>query len=141
MNWRPEHVERPSALQWIRYVYTGSVPSKNSSWVLYDATCPTWLLRHAVRYLVLVAPVIAAVVLFLPVDLAGRISAAFAAGASVLIGFMAFATESIERRVEKAGYPYGLAGHLREQRAIEAQRAVVARGRERREVRRVGRVN
>lgn len=126
---------RPNPLQWLRYTLVGSVPAKNRAWVLYDATCRTWLLRHAVRYLVLISPLILGIMLFLPASLELRAEACFAAGASMLIGYMCFTTESLEHRIEKAGYRYGLAGKLREQRAIAAQRAVTARNRERRELR------
>lgn len=130
-----ERIVRPNPLQWLRYAVTGSLPPKNRAWVLYDATCRTWLLRHAARYLVLVAPLILAVMLFLPATLSIRAEACVAAGLSMWIGYMCFTTESLEHRIEKAGYPYGLAGKLREQRAIDAQRAVVARGRDRRDAR------
>jgi hypothetical protein len=131
-----ERVIRPNPLQWLRYTVLGTVPPRNHAWVLHDATCSTWLLRHAVRYLVLTAPLIAAVVLFLPAPLPIRLEGAVAAGGSLLIGYMCFTTESLERRVEKAGYRYGTAGELRERRANEAQRAVVARNRARYEARR-----
>jgi hypothetical protein len=130
-----DQIVRPGPLQWLRYTFTGSVPPKNHAWVLYDATCSTWLLRHAMRYLVLITPLIVAVMIFLPASLQVRAEACIAAGGSLLIGYMCFTTESLERRIEKAGYRYGLAGRLREQRANEAQRAVVARSRARREAR------
>jgi hypothetical protein len=132
---KPDEVVRPNPLQWLRYTFAGSVPPKNRTWVLYDATCSTWLIRHAIRYLLLISPLITAIMLFLPASLAIRAEACLAAGASVLIGFMCFTTESLERRIEKAGYRYGLAGKLREQRANDAQHAVVARNRARREAR------
>jgi hypothetical protein len=135
----PDPVVRPNPLQWLRYTFVGSVPAKNRAWVLYDATCSTWLVRHAARYLVLIAPLIAAVMLFLPASLQVRVEGCFAAGGSLLIGYMCFTTESLERRIEKAGYRYGLAGRIRERRANEAQRAVVARNRARYEARRYGR--
>lgn len=127
-----EQIIRPNPLQWLRFVYTGRLPRKNRSWVLHDATCKTWVLRHAVRYVVLIAPFMVAV-MFLPTTIGIRLGAAFAAGASVLIGYLCFTTESLEHRIEKAGYPWGLAGELREQRSIEAQRAVAVRNRARRE--------
>lgn len=128
-----DDVVRPNPLQWLRYVYTGSVPTKNRAWVLYDASCPTWILRHMARYLVLIAPLITLVMVFLPAPLSDRVLACVAAGGAMLIGYLAFTTESLERRVEKAGYPNGLAGRLREQRSIDAQRAVAARSRQRHE--------
>jgi Family of unknown function (DUF5313) len=125
-------VIRPNVLQWLRYVYVGSVPRKNSAWVLYDATCPTWVLRHAARYLVLITPLLVGV-MFLPTTLGIRLGACFSAGASILIGYLCFTTESLERRIEKAGYTWGLAGQMRERRAIAAQNAAAARNRARRE--------
>lgn len=119
-------------MQWLRYTVTGTVPAKNRSWVLYDATCSTWLARHAARYLVIVAPLIAAVLILLPATMEIRVEASFAAGASLLLGYLCFTSESVERRVEKAGYPRGLAASMREQRALDAQRATAARNRVRR---------
>jgi hypothetical protein len=127
----PGDVVRPNPLQWLRYVYTGSVPWKNHAWVLYDATCRTWVWRHAARYLVLVAPILVAVMVFLPAPLSLRFESCLAAGLSMLLFYMAFAADAVERRVEKAGYPEGTATQLRQQRAVDAQRAVAARYRER----------
>jgi hypothetical protein len=128
-----EQIVRPSPLQWLRYALLGSVPAKNRAWVLHDVTCSTWALRHAARYFALVTPLIIAVMIFLPAALSLRVEACFTAAASVLIGYMCFATESLERRAQKAGYPHGIAAQLREHRANETQRAVVARNWERRE--------
>ena len=138
MSDKPDGVVRPNPLQWLRYTFTGNVPAKNRAWVLYDATCSTWLVRHAVRYLILISPLIAATLLFLPTSWSIRLEGSFAAGASLWIGYMCFTTESLEHRIEKAGYRYGLAGKMREQRANDAQRAVVARNRARYEMRRYG---
>lgn len=131
----PEEIRRPNPLQWLRYVYTGSVPRRNAAWVLHDATCGTWVLRHAIRYVVLVAPLVIASILFVPAALSLRVEAAMAAACSLLIGYLCFTTESLERRIEKAGYRYGLAGQMREERAIAAQRAVAAHARQRRQER------
>lgn len=130
-----DEIIRPTPLQWLRYVYTGSVPRKNDAWVLYDATCRTWVLRHIVRFLFLVGPLVLAVAIFLPAPGALRAEAAGTAACSILIGYLCFTTEALEHRIEKAGYPNGLAQKLREQRAIAAQRAVAARSRERRALR------
>jgi hypothetical protein len=130
-----EQVVRPNPLQWLRYVYTGRVPAKNAAWVLHDATTKTWIVRHAIRYLFIVGPLIALVAIFLPASGALRAEAAGSAACSILIGYLCFTTEALEHRVEKAGYPYGLAGKMREERSIAAQRAVAARARERRALR------
>jgi hypothetical protein len=49
----------------------------------------------------------------------------------MLLFYMAYTSDAIDRRAEKAGYPSGLAAELRQQRATDAQRAVAARYRER----------
>ncbi len=132
-------VVRPSPLQWLRYVYVGSVPAKNREWVLHDATCRTWVLRHFVRYVVLVAPVLAAVMIFLPAPVSLRAMSCVAAALPMLLFYMAFTSDAVDRRVEKAGYHAGTADELRQRRATDAQRAVAARYRERHAVRTRGR--
>lgn len=127
-----DRIIRPSPLQWLRYTYTGNVPGKNRAWVLHDTTSRTWLLRHVVRYLVLVAPLVVLVMVFLPAPLGLRALSCLAAGLPMMIFYLAYTVEDTERRTEKAGYPHGTAARVREQRAIDAQRAVVARNRERR---------
>lgn len=130
-----ERIIRPTLLQWLRYEYTGSAPRKNAAWVLFDATCRTWVLRHIVRYLLLIGPFVAAVMIFLPTTMAIRTETCLAAGLSIGLGYMCFTSESIEARIEKAGYRRGLAATMRHRRSEEAQRAVVARNRARREAR------
>jgi hypothetical protein len=131
-----EKVVRPTPLQWLRYVYVGSVPTKNHAWVLYDATCRTWLLRHVARFLVVVGPILIAVMIFLPAPVSLRVMACLAAGLPMLLFYMAYTADALEARVEKAGYPNGTASRLRQQRASDAQRAVAARYRERQAARR-----
>lgn len=130
-----DQIIRPNPFQWVRFVYLGSVPRKNAAWVLYDATCKTWILRHIVRYVVLISPFVLAVMLLLPADMGIRIETSFAAGASIGLGYVCYTSESLEARLEKAGYPRGLAARMREQRTVDAHRAVVARNRARREAR------
>jgi uncharacterized protein DUF5313 len=130
-----EKIIRPNPLQWIRYEYIGTAPGKNAAWVLFDATCRTWVLRHILRYLLLIGPVVAAVMVLLPTTIAIRAETCLAAGLSIGLAYMCYASESLEARIEKAGYPRGLAAQMRHRRAEEAQRAVVARNRARREAR------
>lgn len=132
----PDRAIRPNPLQWLRYAYTGSVPARNRAWVLHDATSPTWVLRHLARYVALVAPIVVAVLIFLPAPLYLRVLACITAFLTMMIFYAGFTVDAIERRVEKAGYPNGTAPRLREQRAVESQRAVAARARARREARR-----
>lgn len=128
-------IVRPSPLQWLRYAYVGTVPAKNHAWVLHDTTCRTWLLRHVIRYLVIIAPIVIAVMVFLPAPLWLRVMSCLAAGLPTMMFYLAYTVEDTERRVEKAGYPHGTATRLRERRTTTAHRAVVARNRERRAAR------
>jgi hypothetical protein len=85
--------------------------------VLADTTGRTWIVRHLLRAVVQLAPVLAVCVLAVPVPLSYRLSAA---AGGLLLGLMfsiAFMTETIEHRVAKAGYPPGTAARLREKRA------------------------
>lgn len=132
---KPEKIVRPNPLQWLRYCYVGTVPARNRAWVLHDTTTRTWLLRHVLRYLILVAPIVIGVMVFLPAPVGLRTLSCLAAGLPMMMFYLAYTVEDTERRVEKAGYPHGIAGKLREQRAIDAQRAVAARSRQRREAR------
>jgi membrane protein YdbS with pleckstrin-like domain len=130
-----EDVVRPTPMHWLRYAYLGSVPAENETWVLYDATSRTWVLRHIARYVVLVAPIVIAVLIFLPAPFPLRALSCLTAFLTMMIFYLGFITDSVERRVEKAGYTHGTAARIREKRGLQAQRDVVARGRARREAR------
>ena len=132
---KPEKIVRPNPLHWLRYSYIGSVPTRNRAWVLHDTTTRTWLLRHVVRYLILVAPLVIGVMVFLPAPVGLRALSCLAAALPMMMFYLAYTVEDTERRVEKAGYPHGTATRIREQRAIDAQRAVAARSRQRRAAR------
>lgn len=130
-----ERVDRPNPLLWLRYAYVGSLPQKYSAWILHDATCRTWVLRHAARYLALVAPIVILVLIFLPAPLALRIESCAVAVLTMMLFYLSFTSDSVDRRVEKAGYLPGTAEQVREERSLAAQRAVAARNRQRREAR------
>ena len=108
---------RPNPVQWIWYALGGGLPRRLSPWVLADTTGRTWIVRHLVRAVVQVLPVIALCLLVPPVPLAYRLSAAVG---GLLLGLMfsiAFMTETIEHRAAKAGYPPGTAARVRAERA------------------------
>ena len=107
---------RPNPLQWVWYALGGGLPRELSPWVLADTTGHTWILRHLVRAVVQMLPVVA-LCLLVPVPLAYRISAAAGGLLLGLLFSIAFMTETIEHRVSKAGYPPGTAGRLRAERA------------------------
>jgi hypothetical protein len=110
------HGRRPNALQWVWYALGGGLPRELSPWVLEDTTGRTWILRHFVRAVVQMLPVVA-LCLLVPVPLAYRLSAA---GGGLLLGLlfsMAFMTETVEHRARKAGFPPGMAARVRAERA------------------------
>ncbi len=108
---------RPNPVQWLWYALGGGLPRRLSPWVLADTTGRTWILRHMLRAVVQVAPVMALCLLVPPVSLAYRLSAAFGGLMIALIFSMAFMTETIEHRAAKAGYPPGTAARMRAERA------------------------
>jgi hypothetical protein len=108
---------RPTPLQWVWYALGGGLPRELSPWVLADTTGRTWIVRHLVRGVVQLLPVMALCVLVVPVPLAYRLSAAVGGLLLALFFSTAFMTETIEHRVTKAGYPPGTAARVREERA------------------------
>jgi hypothetical protein len=103
-------------VQWIWYALGGGLPRELSPWVLADTTRRTWVWRHVSRALVQLLPVVVCV-MFVPVPLAYRLSAA---GGGVLLGLIfsvAYMFETTEHRVVKAGYPPGTSGRVRGERA------------------------
>jgi len=85
--------------------------------VLADTTRRTWILRHLLRAVVQVAPLMALCLLVPPVPLAYRLSAALGGLFIALMFSIAFMTETVEHRAAKAGYPAGTAARLRAERA------------------------
>ncbi|MCW2495188.1 DUF5313 family protein [Jatrophihabitans sp.] len=122
---------RPTVLQWLRYVFTGRVPAHLREWVLLDTTGRTWLLRHIARFLLQLSPVAVAVLLLLPAPIGIRIGCVFAGIAASVCFSFGYVVEMAEHRLENAGYPRGLAEVTRERRAQDAQRSSAARRRER----------
>jgi hypothetical protein len=109
--------QRPNPLQWIWYAFGGGLPRSLSPWVLADTTRRTWIVRHFIRSVVQMLPLVALCLFAVPVALAYRASAA-AGGLFIGLMFsMAFMTETIEHRTAKAGYPPGTAARLRAERA------------------------
>jgi hypothetical protein len=72
---------------------------------------------------------------FLPAPLGLRAMSCLVAGLTMMMFYLGFTVDSVERRVELAGYPHGTAAHIREQRALLGQRAVAARNAARRHAR------
>jgi hypothetical protein len=106
-------VQRPGPLRWFWFALGGGLPARHRSWVLYDATCPTWRLRHFARAFLQVCLVATPLVILLP-------GPPWVRGCAVLLGLLVglqyalwFMDGAVDRRVEKAGYPPGTAAARR----------------------------
>jgi len=108
---------RPNPAQWLWYAFGGGLPRSLSPWVLENTTRRTWVLRHLVRALVQLAPVIALCLLLPPVDFGVRLSAAVGGLVIGLLFSVAYMTETTEHRAVKAGWPPGTTAQVREERA------------------------
>jgi len=113
---------RPNPVLWFWYVYWGPLPRRHAIWVLYDATCSTWIVRHVLRLLVATSLPVAAIAIFLPADGHVRAWTAFGAGICALFLTVPWINESTEYRVVKAGYDWRVVSALRAKRDEIAQR-------------------
>jgi hypothetical protein len=104
-------------VQWVWYALGGGLPRELSPWVLADTTGRTWIVRHLLRAVVQLLPVMTLCILVVPVPLAYRLSAVVGGLLLGLFFSTAFMTETIEHRVTKAGYPPGTAARVRAERA------------------------
>lgn len=125
-----EIVNPPPFPLWVRYAFGAGLPPEYSQWVLHDATCSTWLLRHFARVLTVVVVPAVLLFVFMPTSLGIRaLTIITVVGCQVLLlGILA--NEVTERRVQKAGFPWGAAAETRQRRVVEDQRRA---NRERRE--------
>jgi hypothetical protein len=120
---------RPGLVRWLRYAFGSSLPERYDEWVLADTTSRTWVLRQVGRALVQLAPVIAAVLIFVPGPFWIRAVGATGATAMALLFSLAYMVETTDRRLTKAGYPSGLAEQLRHDRSDAARTDATARRR------------
>ena len=109
--------QRPNPAQWLWYALGGGLPRRLSPWVLEDTTRRTWIVRHLLRSVVQVLPLMVLCLLVPPVPLAYRLSAAVGGLGIALMFSIAFMTETLEHRAVKAGYPPGTAARVRAERA------------------------
>jgi hypothetical protein len=129
-----EPVVRPNPLRWVAYALGAGLPARHSSWVLYDVTTGTWVLRHAARTLVQLAVPVVLIVAFVPGSLGLRFGMSLIGVILGLAFSLAYMTETVENRVRKAGSPIGSAqagrdrlSVEREVRASQRRRAAAAR--------------
>jgi hypothetical protein len=119
--------KRPGPLRWLWYAFGGGLPARYRAWVLHDASCDTWMLRHFIRAFVQMSLVAVPVVILVPGPLWIRLAA-------ILLGWMVglqyamyFVDGSVERRVRRAGYPPGAAQAAREELHADERAAAAAR--------------
>ena len=124
-----EPIVRPGPLRWVLYAFGAGLPARHRSWVLYDVTTGTWVLRHAARTLVQLAVPVVLIVAFVPGPLGLRLGMSLIGVILGLAFSMAYMSETVENRVRKAGYPIGSAQAGRDR--LSAAREVVAARRRR----------
>jgi len=113
---------RPNPLLWLWYAYWGPLPARHAAWVLYDATCSTWVLRYLARVVAALTLPVAAIVIFLPAKGDVRGWTAFTAGACAFLFTAIWINESTEYRLARAGYGWDVGPALRAKRDEIAQR-------------------
>ncbi|RSM89446.1 hypothetical protein DMH04_05435 [Kibdelosporangium aridum] len=110
-------VKRPNPAQWLWYAVGGKLPDRYREWVLHDATAPTWLVRHVIRRLVFMAPILAALYLVLAVMMDFDLTIVLVGlGLGVYAGMyysLIFSTHSVDSRVTRHGYPDQYASQVR----------------------------
>jgi hypothetical protein len=112
---------RPNPVQWLWYSFWGPLPERNRIWVLYDATCATWILRHVARLLAVAVLPVAAVVLFLPAPMHLRLLTALVAGSGAFLFTVVWVNEATEERLARAGWRWGIGQDIRERRSVIAE--------------------
>jgi len=124
-------VTRPGPLWWVWYACGGRLPARHRDWVLYDATCRTWVVRHLVRTALPLALVSVPIVLFVPGPLWVRLC-------GLLLGWLVSAQfaifllhDAVDHRVRRAGYPAGYAQAVRDEAARAERERTRARYRAR----------
>jgi uncharacterized protein DUF5313 len=108
--------QRPDPLRWLGYAFWRPLPDRFRLWVLYDATCSTWVIRHLARLVTVAIVPVAAVAIFLPAPAPLRLWTAFIAGAGALVFSAVWVNEATDYRLERAGWRAELAQEVRQRR-------------------------
>jgi hypothetical protein len=121
---------RPNPVQWLRYAAGGRLPDSLHEWVLHDTTCATWAFRQVVRSLVVIAPLIIGLLVFVPGPFWIRAMGALGGTLMSLFYSLGYMVETTEHRLVKAGYPAGTGEAVRNERSTTERSAATARRRE-----------
>jgi hypothetical protein len=120
-------VTRPGPMRWLWYALGGGLPPRHREWVLHDASCDTWVLRHFVRALVQMSLAAVPILLLIPGPLWIRLAATLLGWLVGLQYALYFLDGSVERRVSGAGYPPWAAQRARDELHAEERAAAAAR--------------
>lgn len=116
-------IQRPDPARWVWYACGGRLPARYRDWVLFDATCRTWVVRHLLRTAVPLVIVSVPIVLLVPGPLWVRLC-------GLLLGWLVSAQfavfllhDAVDHRARRAGWPPGYAQAVRDE-AARAERAL-----------------
>ena len=123
-------VVRPDPLRWLWYSFGGGLPPRYREWVLHDVTTRSWALRQALRSLIMVAPLVVIVLVFVPGPFWIRAVSALGGIIMGLIFALGYLVETTEHRLVKAGYPVGTGERVREQQQTQRHSDSVQQRRE-----------
>lgn len=115
-------MKRPNPAQWLWYAVGGRLPARLAPWVLHDVTARTWVLRHAARGLVILAP-IAAGCLLVPGPIGLRLAMILLVAIVGVYFSLSYVDEGCELRAVKHGYENGIARATRDARNHEKEAA------------------
>jgi hypothetical protein len=133
-------MRRPGLWLWLRYTIGGGLPDEYDAWVLHDTTCSTWLLRHFARVLAVITVPLVLLGLLIPAGPQIQLLTPVTVGLCQLLLFGIIGSDMTERRLVRAGYPWGTGERTRASRAVDAQRTANRERRERVAQRRARRV-
>src|ERR1700722_12663409 len=89
-------VQRPGLLRWLLYAFGAGLPAEFDGWVFRDTTGRGWVLRQLGRSVVQLAPLVVAVLVFIPGAFWIRGVAVIAATAMALLFSLAYMTETTD---------------------------------------------
>lgn len=124
-------IRRPGPGRFLWYCYGGSLPPENHSWVLHDVTCRTWVLRHFARWTMIIAPLFALYLAFMPASFGLRFYTGITFSLAIYVMSLVFILIDTDRRAVRAGYPHSLPERIRTANSAERHRAASYQRRER----------
>lgn len=116
MGYSPD-MDRPNAVQWVRYAYGGRLPDRYRDWVLHDTTSRHWLWRFVLRIVVETLPWLiigfTLLVLLTPLPVGLVLGALAIALVTSLYFTVTSADELTEARLVKHGFRAGTGKQVR----------------------------